>query len=114
MNLISKKLNALSVYYMFLSANNGYFIVGHSVGKSFSQFANSTKSLKEPREELGAVYLVTESVQQLDNKIHVSAQLIDSRKGNTIWAQDYSGKIRRFLISKQDLPLKLSQHFKQK
>lgn len=58
--------------------------------KSSSQYRDTKKSLKEIGEELGAVFLVTGSIQESSGKIRVSAQLIDSRDGKTIWADDYT------------------------
>jgi TolB-like protein/Tfp pilus assembly protein PilF len=60
--------------------------------KSSSRFTNSKLPLKEIGEELGAVYLVTGSIQQSGNKIHVNAQLINSENGTTIWGGEYSGE----------------------
>ncbi|MGH2648968.1 MAG: TPR end-of-group domain-containing protein, partial [Ginsengibacter sp.] len=58
--------------------------------KSSSQYRDTKKDIKEIGEELGAVFLVTGSIQESDGKIRVSAQLVDSRNGKTIWADDYT------------------------
>ncbi len=58
--------------------------------KSSSQYRNTKKNIKEIGEELGAVFLVTGTIQQSGDKIRVSSQLIDSRSGKTIWADDYT------------------------
>jgi adenylate cyclase len=58
--------------------------------KSSSQYRNTKKDLKEIGEELGSVFLVTGSIQQSGDKIRVSVQLVDSRSGKTIWADDYT------------------------
>ena len=58
--------------------------------KSSSQYRNTRKTLKEIGEDLDAVFLVTGSVQEIGSTIRVSAQLIDSKNGNTIWADDYT------------------------
>ena len=57
---------------------------------SSSQYRNTKKDPKEIGEELGAVFLVTGSIQQSGNKIRISVQMIDSRNGKTIWADDYT------------------------
>ena len=58
--------------------------------KSSSKYKGTKKDVKEIGEELGAVFLVTGSIQESDGKIRVSAQLIDSRDGKTVWADDYT------------------------
>ncbi len=57
---------------------------------SSSQYRNTKKDPKEIGEELGAVFLVTGSIQQSGNKIRISVQMVDSRNGKTIWADDYT------------------------
>ena len=57
--------------------------------RSSAQFTDSKKSSKEIGEELNVKSLMTGSIQQIDNRIRVSAQLIDSKTGNLIWTDVY-------------------------
>jgi TolB-like protein/class 3 adenylate cyclase/Tfp pilus assembly protein PilF len=61
--------------------------------KSSARYADSKKSLKEIGEELGVNSLVMGSIQQVENTIRVTAQLIDCKTENTIWADNYNREI---------------------
>ena len=58
--------------------------------RSSSKYADSKKSPSEIGEELNVNTLVMGSIQQIGDTIKVSAQLIDSRSGNTLWADNYT------------------------
>jgi TolB-like protein/Tfp pilus assembly protein PilF len=58
--------------------------------RSSSQYKNTKKNIQEIGEELGAVFLVTGSIQESGDKIRVSVQMIDSRNGKIILANDYT------------------------
>ena len=58
--------------------------------RSSSKYLNSPKNPTEIGEELKVNSLVMGSIQQIGDTIRVSAQLIDSKSGNTLWADNYT------------------------
>lgn len=75
--------------------------------KSSSQFRNTKKDIKEIGEELGVVFLVTGTIQQSGGKIRVSAQLIDSRNGETIWADEFTKQNVEIFDLQTELAMKI-------
>jgi adenylate cyclase len=58
--------------------------------RSSSKYLNSPKTPTEIGEELKVNSLVMGSIQQIGDTIRVSAQLIESKTGNTLWADNYT------------------------
>ncbi|TIT71235.1 MAG: adenylate/guanylate cyclase domain-containing protein, partial [Mesorhizobium sp.] len=52
-------------------------------------FANKGKSPIEVARELGVAYVVEGSLRKLGGRIRITAQLVDARTGNHIWADRY-------------------------
>jgi adenylate cyclase len=50
--------------------------------------------VKQVRRDLGAQYVVEGSVRRADNRIRVSAQLIDTSTGHHIWAERYDRELK--------------------
>ncbi|MEP6617221.1 MAG: tetratricopeptide repeat protein [Ginsengibacter sp.] len=61
--------------------------------RSSNRYVNSNKSLKEIGEELSVTSIVMGSVQQIENRLRVTAQLIDCKTEKTIWADDFNKDI---------------------
>ena len=70
--------------------------------RSSSKYANSAKTTAEIGEELQVNSLVMGSIQQIGDTIRVSAQLIDSKSGNTLWADNYTREKSKSLTWKQN------------
>ena len=49
--------------------------------------------IKQVSEELGVRYIIEGSVRKAENKIRITAQLIDAIKGHHLWAEHYDGKM---------------------
>ncbi len=58
--------------------------------RSSSKYANSKETPSEIGEELNVNSLVLGTMQQVGDTLRVSAQLIDTKTGNTLWAEDYT------------------------
>jgi TolB-like protein len=59
---------------------------------SVEKYRNPDKDIKDIGKELG-VYLIMEgSVRKIDDNLHVTAQLINAKSGDHLWAETYDGK----------------------
>ena len=56
---------------------------------SASRFEGGGRDLREISQELDARYIVEGSVQRDDDRVRVTAQLIDGEKGDHVWASKY-------------------------
>ena len=65
------------------------------VTSSTTAFAYKGKAIdvKEIGRQLGVEYLLEGSVQRVDNKVRINAQLINSRDGNHVWAERYDREL---------------------
>jgi TolB-like protein len=68
-----------------------------------SAFTYKEKSLKTHQiaEELGVRYILEGSVRKADNRIRITAQLVDTETGHHLWAERYDENIRS-IFSLQD------------
>lgn len=57
------------------------------------QYRGGDADLKRVSESLGARYIVEGSVRRADNRIRVTAQLIDATTGEHVWADSYDGEV---------------------
>ncbi len=74
-----------------LSKISGLFVIARN-----STFAYKGKPVKirQVAEELGVRYVLRGSVRRAEEKIRITAQLIDALKGNNIWAERYDREIK--------------------
>ena len=56
-------------------------------------YKGKSPNIRQVSEELGARYVVEGSVRKAGNRIRVTAQLIDGKTGNHIWAERYDREI---------------------
>ncbi len=82
--------------------------------KSSFQFKNTKKSLKQIGQEIDVIFLVTGTIQKIGNTIRVSAQLIDSRNENTIWADDYTRENKQIFDLQTELATQIVSALKTK
>jgi adenylate cyclase len=75
--------------------------------RSSSKYADSKKSPSEIGEELKVNSLVMGSIQQIGDTIRVSAQLIDSRSGNMLWADNYTREKKQIFDLETELATKI-------
>ena len=69
-----------------LSGLNGLFVIARN---SVFTFKGRPVKVSQVSRELGARYLVEGSVRKADNRIRITAQLIDANTGYHMWAQHY-------------------------
>jgi len=58
------------------------------------QYRGGNVDVKSVSEALGARYIVEGSVRRSGDRIRVSAQLIDARTGEHVWAETYDGEVK--------------------
>jgi len=56
---------------------------------SVMQFKNSNKTIPEIAKELGVAYILEGSIRKYDDKVRVTAQLINTENDEHIWADNY-------------------------
>lgn len=60
---------------------------------SMMEYKETTKNMRQIGEELGAGYILEGSVQSLNNRVHINAQLIDAREDEHLWADSYDREL---------------------
>jgi len=73
-----------------LSRISSFFVIARN---SAFAFKDRMENAIEIGRELGVAYLLEGSVQQHDDRIRISAQLIETSNGTHIWAKRYDGTI---------------------
>ena len=68
-------------------------------------YKNKPVRVQQVAEELGARYVLEGSVRKADNRVRVTAQLIDGRSGNHIWANRYDRDISDIFALQDDLTI---------
>ncbi len=83
-----------------LSKFNELFVIA-----SNSVFAYKGKpvTVQKVNEELGARYILWGSVQKINDKIRVNAQLIDATSGHNIWAERYYRDLKNIFAVQDDI-----------
>jgi len=64
-----------------------------SSGTSSRTFRGTTKGVKTIAEELGVRYLLEGSVRRAGSRLRITAQLIDARTDDHVWADTYDGTV---------------------
>ena len=59
--------------------------------------------VKQVGHDLGVRYVVEGSVQRADNRVRISAQLIDASTGNNIWAERYERKLADIFVLQDEI-----------
>jgi TolB-like protein/Flp pilus assembly protein TadD len=73
-----------------LSRISGLFVSGSN---SSFMFGDGTQDLAKIGRELGCRYLVQGSVRKVDNRIRITARLVESETGISIWAERYDRRL---------------------
>ncbi len=74
-----------------------------------STFSYKKKPIKvqQVSEELGVQYVLEGSVRKDENRIRITAQLIDAIKGYHLWADQYEGKLKDIFAVQDDITKKI-------
>jgi TolB-like protein/class 3 adenylate cyclase len=71
-----------------LSKISGIFVIARN---STFVYKGKPVKIKQVAEELGVRYVLEGSVRKVENKVRITAQLIDAITGHHIWAERYTG-----------------------
>ena len=66
-------------------------------------FKGSGLSAKEIADKLGVHYVLEGSVRRAGKKLRISAQLIDSKSGNLVWAEKYDSSVEAIFQAQDDI-----------
>ena len=74
-----------------------------------STFAYKNKHVKVQQiaEELGVRYILEGSVQRSDNRVRITAQLVDAIKGHHLWAENYDRKLDDVFSLQDEIAMKI-------
>lgn len=70
-------------------------------------YKNKPVNIKQVAEELGVRYVLEGSVQQSDDKLRVTAQLIDALTGRHLWAERYERNNENLFALQDEITLKI-------
>jgi adenylate cyclase len=87
-----------------LSKTDKLFVIARN---STFKYKNQSVSIKEVSESLGVKYVLEGSVQIVNNRIRITAQLIDAIKGSHIWAQKYDKNVGDLFQIQDEIALKI-------
>ena len=81
---------------MFVIARNSVFT-----------YKGKPVKIKQVSEELGVRYVLEGSVQRAEDRLRVTAQLIDALKGHHLWAERYDRELKDLFVLQDDITMKV-------
>jgi len=79
---------------------------------SVTRFKGTQKDVKEIGRELGVRYILEGSVRKAENRVRITAQLIDSTTGFHLWAQDFDRDLKDVFSVQEETALKIADALK--
>jgi TolB-like protein len=76
---------------------------------SVMEYRNSTKNMKQIGAELGVGALLEGSVRRAGNQVRVSAQLIDARTDQHLWAKSYDRELKDIFAIQAELATEIAR-----
>jgi len=73
---------------------------------SFS-FKGKAVKVQQVAEELGVRYVLEGSIQKVDERVRINAQLIDAISGRHVWAEKYDRQLKDIFVLQDDITLKI-------
>jgi adenylate cyclase len=75
-----------------------------------SSFSYKGKSVKvsQVAEELGVRYVLEGSVRKAEDRVRITAQLIDAIKGHHLWAERYDRELKEIFALQDDITMKIT------
>ncbi|HEX4375283.1 MAG TPA: adenylate/guanylate cyclase domain-containing protein [Puia sp.] len=74
---------------------------------SVKGFKKTTKSAKEIADELGVAAILTGTIQKIEGKIHIIAELIEVSTNKILWTEDYNYESKDILSIQSGVALKI-------
>ncbi|HET6768740.1 MAG TPA: adenylate/guanylate cyclase domain-containing protein [Chitinophagaceae bacterium] len=78
---------------------------------SVAQYKNKGKGIKEIGKELGVNYILEGSVRQQNNKVRITAQLIDAETNDHIWSENYDRDLTDIFSVQTDIAQQIAKKF---
>lgn len=76
---------------------------------SVMEYRNSTKNMRQIGAELGVAALLEGSVRRAGNQVRVSAQLIDARTDQHLWAKSYDRELKDIFAIQSELATEIAR-----
>ena len=70
-------------------------------------YKNKPVKVQQIAEELGVRYILEGSVQRSDNRVRITAQLVDALKGHHLWAESYDRKLEDVFHLQDEIAMKI-------
>jgi adenylate cyclase len=87
-----------------LSKTNQLFIIARN---STFTYKNKPVKVKQVAEELGVRYILEGSVRKSENRVRVTAQLIDATMGHHLWAERYDRDLKDIFDLQDEITMKI-------
>jgi TolB-like protein len=81
---------------LFVIARNSTFV-----------YKDKPVNIKRVSEELGVRYILEGSVQKTENRVRITAQLIDATTGNHQWAERYDRELKNIFALQDEITLEI-------
>jgi serine/threonine protein kinase/tetratricopeptide (TPR) repeat protein len=79
---------------------------------SVARFKGTQKDVKDIGRELGVRYILEGSVRKAENRVRITAELIDSSTGFHLWAQDFDRDLKDVFSVQEETALKIAEALK--
>jgi TolB-like protein/Tfp pilus assembly protein PilF len=76
---------------------------------SVMRYKGTQKDIKEIGQELGVRYLLEGSVRKAENRVRVTAQLIDTDSGFHVWSDDFDREIKDVFAVQEETAVKIAE-----
>ena len=87
-----------------LSKTSKMFVIARN--SSFTYKGKPVK-VQQISRELGVKYVLEGSVRKADDRVRITAQLVDAENGNHLWADRYDRKLKDLFILQDDITMKI-------
>jgi adenylate cyclase len=82
--------------------------------KSTFTYKGKLVKIRQVSEELGVRYILEGSVQKADDRLRITAQLIDALEGHHLWAERYDRELRDLFALQDEITMKILTAFEVK
>jgi adenylate cyclase len=89
---------------MALSKTPKLFVIARN---STYAYKNKPLNIKQVSEKLGVRYILEGSVQKTENRVRITAQLIDATTGNHQWAERYDRELKDIFALQDEITLEI-------
>ena len=79
---------------------------------SVTRYKGTQKDVKEIGRELGVRYILEGSVRKAENRVRITAQLIDSSTGFHLWAQEFDRDLKDVFSVQEETALNIAEALK--